>query len=447
VLGGIADYSGATVLELPLACGVVALAQRARDGLLAVRTGGPAAPPLPRNHVSLPLGVLVDGDAATAPERLRTALAAADAPWAAYVLGPLAVLQAAGEIAGRLAGQKGPEGLKLAIWSTVPAGAGVSSSAALEVAALRALQALYGLDLDPLRVAELAQQAEHRVASAPCGIMDQATAALGRRDQVLLLRCQPCEVLGYLPLPRDVRLYGIDSGVAHRVAGSQYGRVRAAAFMGRAILRALSEADTAPNPPDPPDPLGGYLCNLSPARFADVYASRVPAKMRGDAFLAHYGKHGDPVTTVEPDIIYSVRDCTAHPIFEQANVETFLAALGRYDETGDPEALAAAGAAMYRSHASYGERCGLGTPETDLLVELARERGPDAGIYGAKITGGGAGGTVALLAAGPDAERAVESIAAAYTAQTGHFARVLAGSSDGACWTPVRTVNRDTPAR
>src|SRR5437870_2764299 len=212
VMGGIADYSGATVLELPLALGVRVAAQLGDDDLLAVRTDGPAVPRLARPDVSLPTAVLRAGPPGEAPARLRAALEEAGAAWASYILGPLAILQSAGLL---------PQvaGLRLATWSDVPAGAGISSSAALEVAALRALQGLLDLAFEPLRLAALAQQAEHRVARAPCGIMDQVTATLGRKDHLLMLRCQPADVLGHRRLPRDAQVFGVDSGVAHRVAG------------------------------------------------------------------------------------------------------------------------------------------------------------------------------------------------------------------------------------
>jgi galactokinase len=426
VMGGIADYSGATVLELPLALGVRVAAQAAGDGLLAVRTDGPAVPPLARPDVSVPAAVLQAGPPTEAPARLRTVLEDVDAVWASYVLGPLVILQSAG-LLSPLAG------LRLAVWSDVPAGAGISSSAALEVAALRALQGLLNLDVEPLRLAALAQQAEHRVAHAPCGIMDQVTATLGRKDHLLILRCQPAEVLGHRRLPRDAQVFGIDSGVAHRVAGDQYGRVRVATFMGRAIIAAHNRAD----------PPGGYLCNLAPERFAAAYERLLPEEMSGADFLARYGETGDDATTVDPATTYRVRSCTTHPILEQANVVAFLAALDRYEETGDPAALEEAGAAMYRSHHSYGARCGLGTPETDLIVDLVREHGPRSGLYGAKITGGGAGGTIAVLGTGSGARAGVEEIAAAYARRSGNTSRVIAGSADGAVAQPVRHVAID----
>src|SRR6185437_10085627 len=128
-------------------------------------------------------------------------------------------------------------------------------------------------------------------------------------------------------------------------------------------------------------------------------------------FLAKYGEHGDPATPIDPTAVYNVRTCTAHPIFEQANVNVFLAALARYESTGEMAALLEAGDAMYHSHESYGRRCGLGTPETDLMVALARKRGAARSISGTKITGGGGGGTVAILARGADAEATVGAIA------------------------------------
>jgi L-arabinokinase len=425
-MGGIADYSGATVLELPLALGVRVAAQLGDDGVLAVRTDGPTVPPLARPDVAVPVAVLQAGPHAEAPARLRAALEEVDALWASYVLGPLAILQSAG-LLPPLAG------LRLAVWSDVPAGAGISSSAALEVAALRALQGLLNLDVAPLRLAALAQQAEHRVAHAPCGIMDQVTATLGRKDHLLILRCQPAEVLGHRLLPRDAQVFGIDSGVAHRVAGDQYGRVRVATFMGHAIIAAYNQAD----------PPGGYLCNLAPERFAAAYERLLPEEMSGADYLARYGETGDDATTVDPATTYRVRACTTHPILEQANVVAFLAALDRYEETGAPAALEEAGAAMYRSHHSYGARCGLGTPETDLIVDLVRERGPRSGLYGAKITGGGAGGTVAVLGAGSSARAGVEEMVAAYARRSGNTSRVIAGSADGAVAQPVRRVAID----
>ncbi|MFO0890331.1 MAG: hypothetical protein U0790_14460 [Isosphaeraceae bacterium] len=96
------------------------------------------------------------------------------------------------------------------------------------------------------------------------------------------------------------------------------------------------------------------------------------------------------------------------------------------------------GELMYGSHASY-SACGLGSDGTDLLVELVRQAGSASGLYGAKITGGGSGGTVAILGRA-EAESAVAAVAEAYRAQTGRQAYVFSGSSPGACDFGVRRV-------
>jgi len=431
VLGGIADYSGATVLELPLDRSARMAAQATGDGFLVARSDRADVPG--RGHACaearVPWSVVGAGAADAAPRRLCAALNADGAHWAAYVLGPLSVLHAAGLL------PVSAGGVRLFVWSDAPVGAGVSSSAALEVATLRALTALWGLDLDPLGVARLARQAEHQVAGAPCGIMDQVAATLGQAGHLLVLRCQdsggqPATVLGQRRLPPGVRVAGLDSGVAHRVAGAQYGRVRTAAFMGRSIIAAH----------DPGEPPGGYLCNLAPARFLARHAPLLPEELCGARFLARYGETGDDATRVEPDTLYRVRDCATHPVLEQANVAAFLNAIDGYARDGDPAVLTEAGAAMYRSHESYGARCGLGTPETDTIVDLVRELGPRYGLYGAKITGGGAGGTVAILGAGLAVAEGVERVRVAYERASGRQATVLAGSSDGAWATPVRHV-------
>jgi L-arabinokinase len=93
---------------------------------------------------------------------------------------------------------------------------------------------------------------------------------------------------------------------------------------------------------------------------------------------------------------------------------------------------------MYHSHASY-SACGLGSDGTDRLVALARRLGPDEGIYGAKITGGGSGGTVAVLGDKGSADR-VDAIARAYSEETGRTVHVFDGSSPGAAAVGVREI-------
>ena len=130
---------------------------------------------------------------------------------------------------------------------------------------------------------------------------------------------------------------------------------------------------------------------------------------------------------MQPNGSYNVRQATRHPIFENARVERFadlLAALER-----EPANAIEMGKLMYDSHASY-SACGLGSDGTDRLVTLAAEVGADVGVFGAKITGAGSGGTVAIFAT-VDAAAQVRAIAARYSAETGHLAEVFADSGPG----------------
>ena len=145
----------------------------------------------------------------------------------------------------------------------------------------------------------------------------------------------------------------------------------------------------------------------------------------------------DAVTRVDPAESYLVLGAVEHAVFENHRVQRFIELLARAEQ--DPRALEKAGRLMYASHWSYGHRIGLGARETNLIVSLARQAGPAAGIYGAKITGGGSGGTVALLAA-PDARPTVEAIAAEYARSIGRMPEILEGTSPGAIASGVQTV-------
>src|SRR5205085_8589895 len=117
----------------------------------------------------------------------------------------------------------------------------------------------------------------------------------------------------------------------------------------------------------------------------------------------------DTVTKVVPERQYRVRAATAHPVYERRRAETFRQLL--LDSQGDASGVRM-GTLMNESHASYG-RCGLGSPGTDRLVDLVQSAGPAAGLYGARITGRGSGGTVAAMGR-PGASRALGRIAGPY---------------------------------
>ena len=128
-----------------------------------------------------------------------------------------------------------------------------------------------------------------------------------------------------------------------------------------------------------------------------------------------------------------MKDRVAHAIYENARVKQFIAALKNVDNDPEhtPDYLGEAGDLMYESNASYRDLAGLGSPEVDGLVNIARKIGKRGGIYGAKITGGGGGGTVALLCHG-NVESSLTQILAAYKLSWGIDAEVVRGNAAGA---------------
>ena len=437
VMGGIADYSGARVLELPLACSTTAVVQVQDEPHCDVATRR-----LDGWHVfSVDLRPLVErGGALGTPAALAGWFSSREADrWAAYVVGLVQALlpRAARE------GRDVRAGLRVLIDSTVPEGRGVASSAALEVAVGAAVAASCGIPVPAPELAALCQAVENHVVGAPCGIMDQMTAACGRRDRLLQLRCQPGTIEGFVPIPAGFRFYGIDSGLSHAVAGADYGTVRTAAFMGyRLIAAAAGLAATQDGSRvrigDPR--WNGYLANLTPEEFSSLRHD-LPDEMSGAEFLDRFGGITDPATIVRPERRYPVRQAAAHPIQEEARVKRAAALLAELGAR--PQAAIELGRLMYDSHRSY-SACGLGSAGTDRLVEVFAALGPDRGLFGAKITGGGSGGTVAVLGT-REAEPLVRDVAARYRAETARDTRVFTDSGPGAAETGVLCLNPGEP--
>ena len=434
VMGGIADYSGSLVLQWPIREATLVAVQAVSEPglkLLSLATENGREARMLELNLSTTRQLLEGGYAAARRWFARDPAL----HWAAYVLGVLLVLE-------RERGLQLNCGLRILVESKVPEGKGVSSSAALEVATMQAVTGLVGSTLEGTELARLCQMAENFVVGAPCGIMDQMTSALGQADALLSLLCQPAKVQRFVPLPPSIRFWGIDSGIRHAVSGSDYTSVRTGAFMGYRLIAELAGLKEVARSEDGilriDDPRwSGFLANLSPAEFDRDFAPHLPTELRGDEFRALYGGTTDSVTRVDPNQTYAVRQPTAHPIHENARVRRFATLL-----EADPNepALREMGELMYGSHASY-SACGLGSDGTDLLVELVREAGPAAGLYGAKITGGGSGGTVAVLGRA-DAGEAVAGIARRYREATGREPYLFAGSSPGACHFGVRRVGQ-----
>ncbi|MFM8497592.1 MAG: galactokinase [Planctomycetia bacterium] len=289
---------------------------------------------------------------------LATPLVPRPGHWSTYV---------AGVIEGFRRQGFDPPGFEAEVTATLPAGGGLSSSAALEVATATALETLVGRELGGERKALLCQAAEHEFAGVPCGIMDQFAVTLARPGHALLLDCRSRAVT-HVPLADpSVAVAVIDSGVKHDLAAGAYARRRdecrrAADRLGVASLRDLS---------------------------ADEWRSRGPGL---------------------PEI---ERKRVAHVVSENARVQAFAASI----DLGD---FVRAGRIMVESHWSLARDYEVSCPEMDALVAAAN-RVP--GVLGCRMTGGGFGGCAVALVRADTAAATIERIVDGYRTSTGNRAR------------------------
>jgi galactokinase len=427
VMGGIADYSGSLVLEMPIREATLVAIQREQEQtaerrLKIVSLIGDGQQQI---EFEMPLADFAPGGALINYEQARAYFQRDPARhWAAYAAGVFLVLM-------RERGVRFAAGARLLISSRVPEGKGVSSSAALEVAVMSAVAASYDIQIEPRELALLCQMVENAVVGAPCGVMDQTASACGEQGQLLALLCQPAELQGTITLPVNLAVWGVDSGVRHSVGGGDYGSVRTGAFMGYRIIAEAAGLPVATHGADGRVTMAdarwhGYLANVTPSEFESLFAAHVPEEMTGAEFRARFGGTTDAATRVEPARTYAVRRPAAHAIYEHFRVRAFAELLRAATSERRNELL---GELMFQSHASY-SACGLGSEATDLLVRLVREVGPAAGLYGAKITGGGSGGTVAVLGRA-DAGAAIKRVAETFRQHTGHEPYIFEGSSPG----------------
>ena len=414
VMGGIADYSGSLVLQLPIADATHVALQKSESRTLRIRS---------QRTRSIEID-LRNFDGPVEYEAARALFSKAEHHWAAYVAGVFLVLM-------REKNTRFEKGAYLLIYSTVPEGKGVASSAAVEVAVMQAVTAAFGIEMDCRELAILCQKVENLVAGAPCGIMDQMTSACGEENRLLELLCQPDQLLGALGIPDELGLWGVDSGVRHAVSGSDYTAVRTAAFMGYRIVADLAGLRVSPGEEGKvsieDSKWKGYLANITPVEFDENYLRALPEMMKGDHFLSRYEGITDTVTSVQRESKYPVRQSTSHAVYENARVQSFAAMLKNWQGIGKAPDL---GQLMFESHQSYSD-CGLGAEATDLIVDLVRKSADD-GLFGARITGGGSGGTVAILAHA-SARAAIEKLAMGFSEQTGYKPIIFSGSSPGAC--------------
>lgn len=405
VMGGIADYSGSLVLEMPIAEATLAAVQKSDDRIVRiVSLAGDAV-----------LDFEFDLSFSGTYEELRGFFSPTVLHWASYIAGVFFVLQ-------KELGIKFQNGARILISSDIPIGKGVSSSAALEVATMQAVCAAFGIKIEPLCLALLCQKVENLIVGAPCGVMDQVSSHCGMENSLLEVLCQPASILGSVSIPESFEFWGIDSGVRHAVVGSDYSSVRAGAFMGYRIVADIAELEVQNTGTGSISDTKwrGHLSNINPQDYRDHFEMRIPVELSGAEFLERYHGTTDPVVKIDPEKRYPVKASTEHGIMECPRVREFSKGL----KTGD-ESI---GKLMFQSHESY-RACGLTEPGTERIVELVRES-LDRGLYGARITGGGSGGTVAILAR-TGSRGVIEEIASQYARETGRKPYIFHGSSPG----------------
>jgi len=299
------------------------------------------------------------------------------AHWSDYVFGVAVTLERSGL---RL------RGADLAVWTDIPLGSGLSSSAAIEVSCAHALLTAAGLPFEPTKVARICQRAENDYVGMRCGVMDQYVSCRGVAGSVLLIDCRSLEARNVAVSP-DLRLLVANSSVRHQHAGGEYNARREACEEGVRLLR----------------PLLGPINALR-----DVTESQLEAHRRA-----------------MPDLIY--RRCR-HIITENARVLEAERAL----LSGD---FAACGQAMNASHASMRDDFEITCQEVDFLADLAQST---EGVYGSRMTGGGFGGCTVSLVEARAVERVSKILIEAYRIGIGLEAQVFACSpSDGARLVPV----------
>jgi galactokinase len=422
LMGGNVDYTGGLVFQSTIREATWAAAQR-RDDQKIIFLNPQMKEEGWLESVEFELNQL---SSEAAVKRLVNA--SPEVRWTAYVLGAFLLLR-----------NRYPEqvkwGASIYIQSEVPRNKGVSSSAAVEVAVMKGAAACYGIALGGVELAEACQWVENVIAESACGIMDQAASVLGDEGHVLPLLCQPCVLRPLVKLPEGLRCWAIDSGVRHAVTGIEYEAARAAAFIG---YRMICEWEKLPIEKDESGPIPrytdpqwkGFLSNVVPSIFRSQYEQRLPELISGAEILSEGREHPDPFTVVRPEVNYRVRACTRYAIEENQRIELFIELARGTTQQPSIAAFRQMGELMFQSHWSYTE-CGLGCAATDQLIDLVRQHRGDDLLFGAKITGGGAGGTVAVLGSAAGAS-AFEKVVSEYARLQSFAPYVFEGSSIGA---------------
>ncbi|NUO43627.1 MAG: galactokinase [Streptomyces sp.] len=332
LIGEHTDYNDGFVMPFALPHTALAAVSRRDDGVLRLHSA--------------------DVEGGVVELRLDDLVPESDRNWTAYPAGVVWALREAGHAV---------TGADVHLTSTVPSGAGLSSSAALEVVVALALNDLYELGLPGWQLARLCQRAENVYVGAPTGIMDQTASACCEEGHALFLDTRD---LSQKQIPFDLasegmRLLVVDTQVKHSHSEGEYGKRRAGCERGAALLGVDALRDIA---------------------YGDL-----------DAALARLGDDEEAVRLVR------------HVVTEDERVEKAVALL----ESGDTRAI---GPVLVAGHASLRDDFRVSCPELDLVVEAA----VNAGALGARMTGGGFGGSAIVLADVADVDTITKAVEEAF---------------------------------
>jgi L-arabinokinase len=422
LMGGNDDYTGGLVFESTIREATYAAVQLRNDNVIELKNKS-------ASDAGWQGDIIFNLDELSDEETVRKMVNKSSAArWTAYVLGNIFYLK-------KKYPNKITSGIKTYIDSTVPLNRGVSSSAAVEAAVMKAAAAAYGINLSGVKLALACQWVENAICESACGIMDQAAVVTGKEGFIMPLVCQPCNIEPLIKLPEELKIWGIDSGVSHQVSGIEYEAARASAFMGYKIIcdneKIPVTLDTTSDIHRYTDPIwNGYLANLSSSHFYEKYEQLLPQKSDRYTYLKEHTIHVDPFTPLRENVVYNILANTKYAVEENHRVQLFSELSRGAAITSSKRAFLLMGELMYQSHYAY-TQCGLGSKATDLLVALCKKEGIENGIYGAKITGGGAGGTVAILA-DKSAGNFIGKIKGLYANAEMGAPYLFEGSSDGA---------------
>ena len=292
--------------------------------------------------------------------------------WSDYVIGVAREVQEQ---------RTGLPGADMLIYGGVPQGAGLSSSASLEVAVCLSFLNAASAKMEGTDVAQLCQRAENEFVGARCGIMDQFVSVHAKKEHALLLDCRTLEYQ-LVPLPEGVRLVVCNTVVHHSVAGGEYNQRRKECEEGARFFATKKPGVKA-------------LRDVSPAEF-HKYAADLPETIQ--------------------------RRCR-HVITENARVLQAGEALHRHD-------LGCFGRLMRESHVSMRDDFQISCRELDVMVELAEKQ---QGVYGARMTGGGFGGCTINLVENGQVEQFCAAMASGYERAIGKRPEIyVCTASDGA---------------